>query len=62
MREVATLFVGRREELASCRKFARTARNYAAARLTSEVDLRVNEARSLDLDDIKWDLGNDHAR
>jgi site-specific recombinase XerD len=55
--EVATLFAGWREELASCRKFAPTARNYAAARLMSEVGLRVNEARSLDLDDIKWDLG-----
>jgi integrase len=42
--EVATLFAGWREELASCRKFAPTARNYAAARLMSEVGLRVNEA------------------
>jgi integrase/recombinase XerD len=55
--EVATLFAGWREELASCRKFAPTARNYATARLMSEVGLRVNEARSLDLADIKWDLG-----
>jgi integrase len=55
--EVITLFAGWREELASCRKFAPTARNYAATRLMSEVGLRVNEARSLDLDDIKWDLG-----
>ena len=46
-----------RQELANCQKFAPTARNYAAARLMSEVGLRVNEARSLDLDDIKWDLG-----
>ncbi len=51
------LFAGWREELANCRKFAPTARDYAAARLTSEVGLRVDEARSLDLDDIKWDLG-----
>jgi integrase/recombinase XerD len=55
--EVARLFAGWREELANCRKFAPTARNYAAARLMSAVGLRVNEARSLDLDDIKWDLG-----
>ena len=44
-------------ELATCRKFAPTARNYAAARLMAEVGLRVNEAGSLDLADIKWDLG-----
>ena len=36
-------------ELSSCRKFAPTARNYAAARLMADVGLRVNEARSLDL-------------
>ena len=55
--EIDTLFTGWAEELATCRKFAPTARNYAAARLMAEVGLRVNEARSLDLDDIKWDLG-----
>jgi integrase len=55
--EVATLFAGWREKLGSCRKFAPTARNYAAARLMAEVGLRVNEACSLDLDDIKWGLG-----
>ncbi|MFL6150297.1 MAG: hypothetical protein ACJ72I_22910 [Pseudonocardiaceae bacterium] len=55
--EVATLFAGWREKLGSCRKFAPTARNYAAARLMAEVDLRVNEACSLDLDDIKWGPG-----
>jgi hypothetical protein len=31
--------------------------NYAAAKLMSEVGLRINEARWLDLDDITWDLG-----
>ncbi len=46
-----------REELASCRKFAPTARNYAAVRLMAEVGLRVNEARSLDVADVKWELG-----
>lgn len=55
--EVARLFAGWREELASCRKFAPTARNYVAARLMSEVGLRVNEVRSLDLTDVKWELG-----
>lgn len=55
--EVKQLFAGWRQELVTCRKFAPTARNYAAARLMSEVGLRVNEARSLDLADIKWELG-----
>ncbi|MDQ2839188.1 MAG: tyrosine-type recombinase/integrase [Actinomycetota bacterium] len=55
--QVGRLFAGWREELASCRKFAPTARNYAAARLMAEVGLRVNEARSLDVADVKWDLG-----
>ena len=55
--EVNVLFAGWREELATCRKFGPTARNYAAARLMSEVGLRVNEARNLDLADIKWELG-----
>jgi integrase/recombinase XerD len=55
--QVAALFTGWRGELASCRKFAPMARNYAAARLMAEVGLRVNEARRLDLADVKWDLG-----
>jgi Recombinase zinc beta ribbon domain/Recombinase len=44
-------------ELASCRKFAPAARNYAAARLAADVGLRINEARMLDLDDVRWELG-----
>lgn len=55
--EVEELFGGWRAELATCRKFAPTARNFAAARLMAAVGLRVNETRSLDLSDIKWDLG-----
>ena len=55
--QVAPLFAGWRGELATCRKFGPTARNYAAARLMSEVGLRINEVRHLDLTDIKWDLG-----
>jgi site-specific recombinase XerD len=55
--EVGVLFAGWRGELATCRKFAPTARNYAAARLMSEVGLRVSEACGLDLADIKWNLG-----
>src|SRR5579863_7746923 len=55
--QVDKLFAGWREELATCRKFAPAARNYAAARLMAEVGLRVNEARMLDLDDVRWELG-----
>lgn len=55
--EVAALFAGWREELLTCRKFAPTARNFVAAKLMSEVGLRVNEVRSLDLADVKWELG-----
>lgn len=55
--EMRTLFAGWRGELATCRKYAPTARNYAAARLLADVGLRINEARSLDLADVRWDLG-----
>ncbi len=55
--EIEQLFAGWREELASCRKFAPTARNYAVARLAADVGLRINELRMLDLDDVRWELG-----
>ncbi|WP_433195754.1 tyrosine-type recombinase/integrase [Nocardia sp. CA-107356] len=55
--EIDTLFTGWAQELATCRKFAPTARNYAAARLMADVGVRVNEARHLDLADIRWELG-----
>jgi len=49
-------FAGWREELATCRKFAPAARNYAAERLEADVGLRVSEVRILDLDDVRWEL------
>ncbi len=55
--EVEQLFAGWREELSRCRKFAPAARNYAVARLAADVGLRINEARMLDLDDVRWELG-----
>ena len=55
--EIEQLFAGWRGELATCRKFAPAARNYAAARLEADVGLRVNEACLLDLDDVRWELG-----
>jgi integrase/recombinase XerD len=55
--QVGRLFAGWRGELATCRKFAPAARNYAACRLMADVGLRVSEACKLDLADVKWDLG-----
>ena len=51
--EIAALFAGWREELVGCREFAPSARDYVAAKLMSRVGLRVNEARTLDLADVK---------
>jgi site-specific recombinase XerD len=55
--EVKALFTGWRGELATCRKFAPSARNYLAAKLMSQVGLRVGEVRSLEVGDVKWGLG-----
>jgi integrase len=55
--EIETLFAGWRAELATCRKFGPAARNYTVARLACDVGLRINEARMLDLDDVRWELG-----
>ncbi len=55
--EIEQLFAGWRAELATCRKFAPSARNYAVARLAADVGLRINEACMLDLDDVRWELG-----
>ena len=54
--EIRTLFTGWAQELATCRKFAPAARNYAAARLMADVGLRINEVRHLDLADVRWEL------
>ena len=55
--EIGQLFAGWRGELATCRKFAPAARNYAAARLAADVGLQINEARMPGLDDVRWELG-----
>jgi len=55
--EIEQLFAGWRQELVTSRKFAPVARNYAVARLAADVGLRINEARMLDLDDVRWELG-----
>ncbi|WP_103343804.1 tyrosine-type recombinase/integrase [Amycolatopsis sp. CA-126428] len=55
--EVDALFAGWRAEMATCRKYVTTARNYAAARIMADLGLRINELCKLDLADIHWDLG-----
>lgn len=55
--EMSQFFSGWAAELETCRKFAPAARNYTAAKLMTDVGLRVNEARNLDLADIRWELG-----
>jgi integrase len=55
--EIEQLFAGWRTEPVTCRKFAPPARNDAAARLAADVGLRINDARMLDLDDVRWELG-----
>lgn len=54
--EIEALFAGWREELVTCRKFGPAARNHAVARLSADVGPRINEARMLDLDDVRWEL------
>ncbi len=56
--QIESMFTGWRQELLTCRKFAPTARSYAACKLMAQVGLRVNECCQLDLHDIKWDLGH----
>jgi len=55
--EIELLVAGWRGELATCRKFAPAARDYAAARLAAGVGLRVNEACLLDLEDVRRERG-----
>jgi site-specific recombinase XerD len=55
--EITEFFAGWARSLADCRKYATSARNYAAARLMAEVGLRVREVRGLDLTDVRWELG-----
>jgi integrase/recombinase XerD len=55
--EIEALFAGWAQDLATCRKFAPSARNYTAARLMADTGVRVNEGRHLGLDDIRWELG-----
>lgn len=55
--EVTRLFDGWRDELATARKYAPMARNYAACRLMSLVGPRVSELCLLRMGDLRWELG-----
>lgn len=55
--DMQLFFEGWRAELATTRRFATGARNYAVAKVLASVGLRVNEARMLDLDDLRPELG-----
>jgi hypothetical protein len=49
-------FAGWREELVTCRKYGPAARNHAVAGLSADVGPRLNDARMLDLDDVRREL------
>lgn len=56
-REVAQLFGGWQDELASARKYAPLVRNYTACRLMSLIGPRVSEMCLLRMGDLRWELG-----
>lgn len=55
--EVESLFAGWRSDLAACRKYAPTVRNYAAFRPASLIGPRISELCLLRTGDIHWGLG-----
>ncbi|WP_327375393.1 site-specific integrase [Streptomyces sp. NBC_01216] len=55
--EIDKLFDGWRDHVATTRKFLPAARNYTAAKLWSQVGLRIGESTRLDMADLKWELG-----
>lgn len=55
--EIDRLFDGWRDHVATARKFLPAARNYTAAKLWSQVGLRIGESTRLDMADLKWELG-----
>ncbi|MDT2006565.1 hypothetical protein FXW78_21435 [Rhodococcus opacus] len=56
-REVAQLFGGWQEELASARKYAPLVRHYTTCRLMSLIGPRVSEMCLLRMGDLRWELG-----
>ncbi|MFG2843956.1 tyrosine-type recombinase/integrase [Kitasatospora sp. NPDC048296] len=55
--EIDQFFSGWRDHVATTRKFLPDARNYTAARLWSQIGLRIGESTRLDMADLKWELG-----
>jgi site-specific recombinase XerD len=55
--EIARLFEGWKQDLATAPAYLTAARDYLAARLWAGVGLRIGESVRLDLDDFKWELG-----
>jgi site-specific recombinase XerD len=63
--ELEKFFDGWRDYLTAARKYLPAARGYAAARLWSQVGLRIGETRRLDMTDVLWEsgpLGKLHVR
>ncbi len=63
--ELEKFFDGWRDYLTTARKYLPAARGYAAARLWSQVGLRIGETRRLDMTDVLWEsgpLGKLHVR
>jgi integrase len=55
--ELEKFFDGWRDYLTTARKYLPAARGYAAARLWSQVGLRIGETRRLDMTDVLWEAG-----
>jgi integrase len=55
--EIRRLFGGWQRELGSARKYAPSARNYTACRLSSLIGPRVSELSLLRMGDLRWELG-----
>jgi integrase len=55
--ELEKFFDGWRDYLTTARRYLPAARGYAAARLWSQVGLRIGETRRLDMTDVLWEAG-----
>lgn len=55
--EIAQLFDGWKQELATTDTYLEACRDYLAARLWAGTGLRIGETSRLELDDFQWDLG-----
>ncbi len=55
--EISRFFDGWRDHVATTRKFLPDARNYTAAKLWSQIGMRIGETTRLDMADLRWELG-----